>query len=342
MSAVVSDVWEQFLAALRALGIEAHLELAANDFGWDAAGSIEGVDVVVQLKANPTIGDVLQVAGRDSRDAYKVLAARALWGPAREAADAQGIGWFDGRGHLRLWHRPLLVDSDVPTPTRDATGSSRWRLDSPSALDVALAVLGGTAASGVRATATAIGRSPGTVSKQLAALRARYLVDDDGRPLVPALFDAVLAEWRPTRVPLASTPKATARAVSDRLGVHAQDPASPGWVLADASAAAAWGAPVMLPTDAPPDFYVPDATTVNRAKATLGGAEFGRHACTVAAAPCPYVCRSRYDLPSLARYPALAPSPVVAALDLASDPARGREVLALWSEDLPPELSRVW
>jgi hypothetical protein len=338
----VSVVWEQFRNALEELGIEAELELVPGKAGWDAVGSIEGVDVVVELKSNPAVGDVFHVAGRDSGDAYKVLVGRTLWNPVRDAANARGIGWFDGRGHLRLWHRPLLVDSDVATPKPDASGSSRWRLESPSALDVALAVLDGTAASGVRATATAIGRSPSTVSKQLAALRARYLADDGGHPLVPALFDCVLAEWRPTRVPLAGLPRVTEPRASDPLVMHTDEPASPGWVLADASAAAAWGAPVMLATDAPPDFYVPDAATVNRAKAMLGGAEFGRHACTVAAAPCPYVCRRRFERFLNTGSPAFAPSPVVAALDLASDPARGREILEQWSQDLPPELPRVW
>lgn len=340
MVAVATDVLEQFLGALDVLGIHADLKMATSDVGWDAAGSIEGVNVVVEVKVNPTVGDVLQLAERPGGDAYKVLVARNLWAPASEAADAHSIGWFDGRGHLRLWHRPLLVDADVPTATGSGTSSSRWRLDSPSALDVALAVLDGTAESGVRATAAAIGRSPGTVSKQLAALRARYLVDDDARPLVPALFEAVLVGWRPTRTPLAAGPETVPPATSDRLGVRADDLAAPGWVLADTSAAAAWGAPVMLTADAPPDFYVQDDATLKRAKAMLGSAEYGRHACTVAAAPCPYVCRRRYDRPSAAGH--VAPSPVVVALDLASDPARGREILEQWSRDLPPGVKRVW
>ena len=340
VNAVATDVWERFLGALDVLGIHADLKMAASDVGWDAVGSIEGVDVVVEVKANPTVGDVLELAERPGGNAYKVLVARNLWAPAAEAADAHSIGWFDGRGHLRLWHRPLLVDADVPPLERDATSSSRWRLDSPSALDVALAVLDGTAASGVRATAAAIGRSPGTVSKQLATLRSRYLVDDDARPLVPALFEAVLAEWRPNRIPLAASPETIPRPTADRLGVRGDEPASPGWVLADAVAAAAWGAPVMVTADAPPDFYVPDAATASRARAMLGSAEYGRHACTVAVAPCPYVCRRRYRAASAAG--TLAPSPVVVALDLASDPARGREVLEQWSGDLPREVNRVW
>lgn len=341
MSAAAVDVWDQFVTALDALGLEADIRPGKTDAGWNAKGSIEGVDVVVEVKANPTVGDVLRLAQLDSAGAYKVLIAPGLWAPVREALDAHDVGWFDGRGHLRLWHRPLFVDAEVPPDRLAVVDATRWRIDSPSALDVALAVLDGSTAAGVRATAAALGRSPGTVSKQLAALRARYLVDD-AQPLVPALFEAVVEVWRPIRVPMASLPDPKSGPVGERLGLRFADAASPGWVLADARAAAAWGAPVMLAIDAPPDFYLPSPQAVTRARALLGEADYGRHACTVAVAPCPYVCRRRHDRTAATgeRYP--APGPVVAALDLAADPARGREVLDQWAHDLPAELARVW
>jgi len=52
---------------------------------------------------------------------------------------------------------------------------------------------------------------------------------------------------------------------------------------------------VVLGGGAPPDFYVPDAQAVRLARTLLGDAEYGRHACTVARAPSPFVCRRRYD-----------------------------------------------
>jgi hypothetical protein len=54
------------------------------------------------------------------------------------------------------------------------------------------------------------------------------------------------------------------------------------------------------------------------------------------------VCRKRYDRASVSDEPFFAPSPVVAALDLARDPARGREILEQWSRDLPAGMRRVW
>lgn len=99
---------------------------------------------------------------------------------------------------------------------------------------------------------------------------------------------------------------------------------------------------MVLAADAPPDFYVPDAGAAARARVLLGEAEYGRHACTVAVAPCPYVCRRRYDRAHVLGEPFFAPGPIVAALDLAIDRARGREILERWSRDLPRELPRVW
>jgi hypothetical protein len=81
---------------------------------------------------------------------------------------------------------------------------------------------------------------------------------------------------------------------------------------------------------------------LRQARTLLGDAEFGRHACTVAVAPAPYVCRVRHDRSDVFDSPWFAPSPVVAALDLATDPARGRETLELWSRKLAPEVRRVW
>src|SRR5262249_47845546 len=164
----------------------------------------------------------------------------------------------------------------------------------------------------------------------------------DARPMVPDLFEAVADVWHPVRVPLADRPREGAGRVNERLQLGFDDREGSGWVLADAAAAAGWGAPVVLSSGAPPDFYVPDRSVGAQARGLLGAAAYGRHACTVAAAPAPYVCRRRYDRSNTINSEFLLPSSVVAALDLAIDPARGRETLELWSRDLDPEIRRVW
>ena len=338
------EVWERFLSTLESVGLAASFPMAPeSESAWDIVGSIEGVGVAVIVRSSPTTADISELRHRPMFGPYVVLIARRLSATMRSDLAQQGIGFFDARGYLRLWQRPLLVDITVPPLAEsEVGGGARLRFDTPSLLDVALGVLDGTVTAGVRAAAAALGRSPGTVSKLLAALRAGLLVDLDGEPTIPDLFDSVVDVWHPIRVPLADLPRAASGATNNRLQLGFDDVAGPGWVLADSFAAAAWGAPVLLSGDAAPDFYVPDMRTLRLARTLLGDAEFGSHACTVAVAPAPFVCRHRYDRTHAFSNPFLAPSPVVAALDLAVDPARGRETLDVWSRNLPKEVRRVW
>ena len=340
-----SDLWDAFERALDQVDLEHRFDREAGGTRrrWDGTGEIEHVPVVVEVKAVPTVADVARWKRHRPKGAYPVVVARRVSQTVADALTSAGIGFFDARGRLRIWQRPLLIDttiaaSDESSPTVPAS----WlRLDTASVLDVALAVLDGTAGQGVRATAAIVGRAPGTVSKQLAALRSAGLVDD-ALPMVPDLFEAVVDIWHPQRLPLADLPRPGAGRVNERLHVGFGDVGGAGWVLADVAAAAAWGAPVVVTSGSPPDFYVPDRGIVALARTLFGPAEYGSHACTVAVAPSPYVCRRRHDQRRAFGTEFLAPSPVVAALDLATDPARGREMLELWSRDLSHEVLRVW
>jgi hypothetical protein len=340
-----ADVWDMFLASVDALDLRRRFDLAPSAVSGrrpDFVGQIEGVPVIVEVKSVPQVSDVLAFDRLDAAGAYKVMAARRLSAAARDALAERDMGYFDARGHLRLWRRPLLVDKDVPVGPTERHRAVRPRFENKSLLDVALAVLDGTARQGVRATAAVVGRPPGTVSKQLKVLRDANLADERGEPAVPDLFEAVAEFWNPARVPLADLPRPGGGAVNQRLQLGFEDADASGWVLADSFAAASWGAPVVVDAAAPPDFYVPDSHVIRLARTLLGDAEFGRHACTVAAAPAPYVCRRRYDCALEFDSPFLAPSAIVAALDLSIDPARGREVLDSWRRDLHPEIPRVW
>jgi hypothetical protein len=340
-----ADVWDLFLASVDALDLRRNFDTEPSGVSGrrpDFVRQIEGVPVIVEVKSVPQISDVLAFDRLDAAGAYKVMAGRRLSAATREALSERDMGYFDARGHLRLWRRPLLVDKDVPVGPAEQHRAVRPRFENKSLLDVALAVLDGTARQGVRATAAVVGRPPGTVSKQLKVLRDANLVDELGEPAVPDLFDAVAESWNPSRLPLADLPRPGRGAVNQRLQFGLDEPAAPGWVLADSFAAGSWGAPVVVDAAAPPDFYVPDSHVVRLARTLLRDAEFGRHACTVAAAPAPYVCRRRHDRAPEFDSPFLAPSAVVAALDLSIDPGHGREVLESWRRDLRPEIPRVW
>ena len=309
-----ATLWDAFELALDQVGLEHRFDRETRTGGnrWDGAGEIERLPVVIAVKAIPTLADVARLRRRRPKGAYRIVVARRVSKVVAHELTSAGIGFFDARGRLRIWKRPLLVDTTV-TPMYEGTPalpSSRVRLDTASMLDVALAVLDGTARQGVRATAALVGRAPGTVSKQLAALRATGLADGDAVPMVPDLFEAVADIWHPQRIPLADVPHPGAGRVNERLQVGFDDPRGPGWVLADVTAAAAWGAPVVMTSGSRPDFYVPDRGIVALARSMFGPAEYGSHACTVTVAPAPYVCRSRHDPSPAFDTEFLAPSPV--------------------------------
>jgi hypothetical protein len=343
--AAETSLWDAFELALDQVDLRHRFdrEVQMGRHRWDGQGEIEGVSVVIEVKPIPTVADAARLRRRTAKGQYPVVLARRVSKVVADELARSDIGFFDARGRLRIWHRPLLVDTSVAsTELPGPSAPAKVRLETASTLDVALAVLDGTAGEGVRAAAVLIDRAPGTVSKQLAALRSAGLVDDDGAPAIPDLFEAVVDVWNPRRIPLADLPRPGGGRVNERLQVGLDDPSAGGWVLADVGAAAAWGAPVVMSGGAPPDFYVPDDGVLALARSLLGSIEYGSHACTVAVAPSPYVCRRRYDRSHAFNTEFLAPSAVVAALDLAADPARGREMLELWSRDLSPEVRRVW
>lgn len=344
-SVLSAELQESLVKAIAGLGLVVHDGPTTDRRdGPDFVLDVEGQRVMVEVKASVSPSDVGLVMSQmaDWGPGVRLLAARRVSDGARAAIARVGGSYFDARGHLRLWSPPLLIDADVDAPRPASTPAARHRLDTPALLDVALAVLDGTAITGVRATAHAIGRSPGTVSKCLATLRSNYLTDVGSTPTVPNLFHAVLEEWRPVRLPLGGQPSpGMGRSSTERIRLG-EERADVGWVYADRFAAAAWGAPVVLESNAPPDFYVPDGLALQRARTLFGDAEFGAHACTVAVPPAPYVCRRRFPPTRDARWLEFAPSKIVAYLDLASDPARGRETLEDWERMRPDEVDRVW
>jgi len=111
--------------------------------------------------------------------------------------------------------------------------------------------------------------------------------------------------------------------------------------LTDTVAASVYGAPVSMRAGHPPDFYVPDQTTVRRALHLLGPAvSASSRACRVRVAPTSLVCDRRVDATSWAPEPWPLANPLFVALDLAQDPGRGREILQAWTPATP--WNRVW
>jgi hypothetical protein len=326
---------EAFVEAAAALGLSAH----AADHGPDLVMlDVHGTAFVVAVKSRATVSDAqlatLPPAG--SADVLHVLVADRLLASGRAALDRLGWSWLDLRGHLRLVGPGVHVDAEVP-PFRERPARTR-ALSGAAGVEVACELmLTGEPGVSVRSLARAVGRAPSTVSEVLKALRAEDLLTARDEVAVPELFREVAAVWHAASADVATVraPSAGDAALAKSLRLGMADSAKSGWALTDTMAAADYGAPVVVASGHPHDFYVPDKVTFRRAQALLPVTD-SSPAATIRVAPVPAVCTRRED-GRTTEWP-LA-HPLFVALDLAQDAGRGREILEQWT---PREWRRVW
>lgn len=275
---------------------------------------------------------------------YGVVVAAAVPEATKAILRASGWGWFDRRGELDVRMPGLIVHAtDIGGGTDDdADQTARDPIRGRAGISVAACLLlEPGAAPGVREIARAAEIAPSSASTALADLRNASLLRADGGALLPELFWALADAWRPQRHALAEAPRPGGRGV--RLALRLDDMDTPGWVAGGTLAAAAWSAPVVVGSGAPPDFYVPTETEARAARRELHGTVQGdQRACTVAVAPTPLVVRPRYPANAMATSWLAWPivHPLFAALDLAQDRARGVEILEGWTPPAP--FTRVW
>jgi hypothetical protein len=279
-------------------------------------------------------------------EVYGVVVAAAIPEATKAILRENGWGWLDRRGELDVRIPGLVIHATDVEPSvdtgdavldRQAKDPIRGRAGITAA---AYLLLEPDATPGVREIARAGGLAPSSVSGALADLRHASLVRADGGALIPELFWALADAWKPQRDALAEVPRLGRGA---RLALGLDDLAAPGWVAGGTLAAAAWSAPVVVASGAPPDFYVP-----NENEARAAGRELhavvnpDERACTVAVAPTILVVRPRNTPTAMAtswlEWPIV--HPLFAALDLAQDRARGVEILEDWTPPAP--FARVW
>jgi hypothetical protein len=247
-----------------------------------------------------------------------VVVADQVGAPTRSALTAAGVGWLDRRGHLSL---PMLsapvVVAVAPLPRQqheaiDVDAFGRGRATVEVAADLVLAP---DAPSGVRALAEEVGLSPSAISMARRRLMDAFLIAPDHRPVLPELFEALAAAWRPQWNPL-----------------HALPNPGPGWVVAGDRAAARVGAPVAVGRDAPHRFYVATPADVRVARRRYGDEPAATASRWVAVAPS-RLAVTRAQPASDSEPPGaghLVAPPAVLALELARDPGRGSEILRTW------------
>ncbi len=286
----------------------------------DGALMVDGQRFVVALvdRAHPTPAALAQiVADAPPRRPAMVIADR-ISEPGRDVLRQAGWGWLDRRGHLRLWTTGVRIEAPVPGMGDDggrATGNP-W---TTVGLEIAVAtLLAPTEPVSSRGTAATIGRSVGAVHELIDRFTGIGLIGAASRlPLLPELFWETAAHWPDddwVGVPV------DLAAVATRVGTDAL-------VRVDERAATLGGARIAAAGDLPPRAYVPTTRLLRRVRALADRNVRSRS--WVRAAPVRFLPTDP-DHPADGDHPWLIAHPIICALRLAADPARGREIVEDW------------
>ncbi len=262
----------------------------------------------------------IEAEGVARRFAGGIIVADRISAEARRVLAEGRVAWLDRRGHMQLRGATVHIDADVP-PLVQPEPTRVTDLFVPTGLDVGVALLlHPEQTHRTTEVATLIGRSPGRVSEILAALRDRGLVDRQGRPSIPELFDEMADAWAPSWRPLRTLPQS-----------------EPDLFRLSGTLGAVWHqAPVVATADWPAELYVEKQSELRAVLRSYGASSEMPPAGRVA------VCPSRYGwaVPAeLSHHGFAVANHIVVALDLAQDRGRGREILDGWD---PEGHVRVW
>jgi hypothetical protein len=290
----------------------------------------------------------------EAAHALPVLVADVLSNPVRQSLAEAGWGFFDRRGHLYIQDGPRLLELTVPQRTRDLGSGARTGIRGTSGLAVAFAhLLEPQSVLGVRELTRATRlHSPTSVGNARRALQEANLLEPDSRPVLPDLFWALAAAWFR---PLHGLASAVTPEILDDLGHNTDGPyyntlheladiavdrvRYEGVALGGDLAAELYGAPIVRTPSSPYDLYLPGEVVVSRLKRRCGEASHLTER-VVGVHPFPVSLAARTRLaPRSGSHGFPLVHPLVVALDLAQDPARGREVLEQFE---PSEYGRVW
>ncbi len=286
---------------------------------YDGAIVVKGKRVLIEVKRDVREADAHALVAQ--MPAHFVVVADRLSPGAKGVLAGHHAGWLDLRGDLRLEVPPGIL---IKTDFQPLVAPDRARAANPftgAGFDVAVALLlAPNDPPGVREIARRTGISPSRVSELLGALRAEGLVQRNGTPAIPDLFDGTAAAWDPDWAPLGEVPHPDAELrLSGTLG-------------------AIWhGVPLTVTEGWPPDLYVRDRFALRRLVRSYPPdlARTISPVARVAVCPSPYSFDQAADINpefSVASY-------IVVALDLAQDQGRGREALEEWH---PEGIVRVW
>ena len=302
------------LQALTGLGMEAEPGVGSLSISWEG----HALTLAVEMASQVTGAKAQQLtAGQAS--AGMVVADR-ITADARALLTASGWSWLDLRGQLHLRGPGLLVDTAVPTQTRPAV-RAQPPIRGKAGLAVAYwlcahprSVLSPTGGAGE------LGFAPSTISTAVSALAEAGLVDANRLAVLPELFWELAANWQPEWTWLASRPEPSDWPDAEH---------GTSCVRTGDAVAVEYGAPLVTAGEGPLEILVLGPVDLTIAARRYGVARPGTGEAAVAVAPVSQVFRGSAVGEGGWR---LAPKLAV-ALQLATDPARGREILNDWPGD---------
>lgn len=297
--------------ALRALGLDVR--------EVDGALTVDGTPVALNIvdRAHPTPADLGQLVDELRGRHPAVVVADRISDPGREVLRRTGWGWLDRRGHVRVWTPGLRVEAPFAGRAGERPRSTNpW---TTVGLEVAVAALitpddPVTA----RRLAPRIGRSVGATHEVIGRFTEAGLVGPSTHlPLLPELFWEAAGHW----------PDDEWTPLPVDLGAVAAEAGADALVRVDERAATLGGARIAAVGDLPARCYVTSPGALRRARR---GADRSLPARTwVRAAPVRWLPENP-DHPPTDTHPWRVAHPIVCALRLAADPARGREIVDDW------------
>lgn len=294
--------------AIEALGLDVWVH------GDHVVADGTAITLPVTERAHPHPG---VVAGLVADHEYPgLMVADRLSESARQVLRDAGWSWLDRRGHMRLWLPGLRIDAPIGLgqDTRSAV-TSPW---TPVGLEIALhALLHPQLEVSARSVARDTGRSAGGTQEILNRFVSEGLIGSQSRlPLLPDLFWETASHWPDDGwmpLPIAME-EAAWIAGSDEL------------VRVDERAATLGGARIAAAADLPARCYAPKAA-VRRLRPHSRTDEPART--WVRLAPVTWIPELAGFEPDEA-HPWRIAHPIVCALRLAIDEARGREIVEDW------------
>ncbi|MFZ4517511.1 MAG: hypothetical protein ACOYOP_03935 [Microthrixaceae bacterium] len=313
-------------------------EIPTSELLDDLAGALATLDVPIRVdgdslvvdgtrcsptlvaRAHPTPADLGQLVHDHRGHLPAVVLADRISDAGRAVLRDAGWGWYDRRGHLRLWARGIRIEAPLPGDGRSSSARRRpSNLWTPLGLEVALsALVDPTEPVTARRVARKIGRSVGATHELLVRFGEEGLIGRTShRPLLPDLFWETAAHW----------PDGGWIALAEPLEEVGRTAGAEHVVRVDERAATLGGARIAAAGDLTARAYVTSDGALRRARRLADPDRPTRS--WVRSSPVQWL-PDHPDHPSDEEHPWRVAAPMVCALRLAADPSRGREIVEAW------------